>query len=338
LPTACRELSRTDTYGINTSTGYDLEGNAISQTDGKGQTTQFQYDAANRRTKAIDRLAGNTVYGYDLAGNETSIVDAEGQTTLYTYNSRGHRATETFPDHVGGSNPGDAGYGIVAYEFDPMGRSQRRTDQLGDTVTTIYDMVSRILQRDFRTRANSPSGTISDSDVMTHDRMGRMLTGASGRYSNTIAFSFDDIGRPANESLTISGQTYTTSYTHDAMNRRSGMTLPDGSVVLRTFTNRSQLHQAKLDGFTLDTRAYDAGGRHSTSTYGNGVGITHAYRVNGSLKDDLLASITTTHPGGIPSGQQVGNYSYTWDANRNKLSESITGVLSGMGFAPVTYL
>jgi RHS repeat-associated protein len=225
----------------------------------------------------------------------------------------------------------------VAFEFDPMGRLLRRTDQLGDTVTMSYDLASRMLQRDYRTRVNSPSGTISDSDVMNHDRMGRMATGVSGRYSNTVAMSYDDQGRPASESLTISGQTYTTSYAHDAMNRRSGMTYPDGSAVLRTYTNRSQLHQAKLNGVTLDTRTYDAGGRHSTSTYGNGVVITHAYRTNGSLKDDLLASITTTHPGGIPSGQQVGDYTYTWDANRNKLSESITGILSGRGFQPVTY-
>ncbi len=325
-----RELSRTDTYGNITSTGYDRNGNAISQTDGKGQTTQFQYDAADRRIRVIDRLAGNTVYGYDLNGNEISIVDAEGQTTLYAYNSRGHRSSETFPDHVGGSNPGD-GNGLGAWgwglaEKKKMFQTRRRVSLRLSPATAVLS-------------ASLPPapGLQPSARSSAHDRMGRMATGVSGRYSNTIAFSFDDMGRPASESLTISGQTYTTSYAHDAMNRRSGMTLPDGSVVLRTYTNRSQLHQAKLNGVTLDTRTYDAGGRHSTSTYGNGVVITHAYRTNGSLKDDLLASITTTHPGGIPSGQQVGDYTYTWDANRNKLSESITGILSGRGFQPVTY-
>ena len=33
------------------------------------------------------------------------------------------------------------------------------------------------------------------------------------------------------------------------------------------------------------------------------------------------------------SGAAIGGLSYTWDANQNKTSESIGGVMSGYGFA-----
>ena len=58
-------------------------------------------------------------------------------------------------------------------------------------------------QRDYRSVANSPSGTIADSDTFTFDRSGRMLTAVSGRYNNTVGYTFDPVGRKASESLTI---------------------------------------------------------------------------------------------------------------------------------------
>ena len=45
-----------------------------------------------------------------------------------------------------------------------------------------------MLQRDYRTKANSPSGTIADSDVMTYDAASRLLTGHSGwkRFQGSV--------------------------------------------------------------------------------------------------------------------------------------------------------
>ena len=42
--------------------------------------------------------------------------------------------------------------------------------------------------------------------------------------------------------------------------------------------------------------------------------------------DNTLASISY-------SGAPVGDLSYTWDANKNKTSESISGIMSGYGFS-----
>ncbi len=212
----------------------------------------------------------------------------------------------------------------------------KRTDQLGDTVTFAYDMANRLLQRDYRLKANSPAGPIADSDSFAYDRASRITSATSGRYANTLTQTYDPLGRLESESLTIAGQTYTTTRAYDPRGQLAQLTYPDGTVVERAYTPRGQLQQVKYAGTVVDTRTYDPGGRLSTSTYGNGVVTTWTYRDDGSTKrDNLLDTIATAHPAGVTD--TVGDYSYTWDANKNKTSEAITDVLSGAGFQPALY-
>ena len=107
----------------------------------------------------------------------------------------------------------------------------------------------------------------------------------------------------------------------------SGYTYPDGKQVLRSYHSNGQLHEVHHDGNLVDRRTYDPLGRMDTSTYGNGVITNHTYNA-----DDTLAAIT--HSG---SGSDIGDYSYSWDANKNKLSETISGVMSGYGFDNTAY-
>ena len=87
--------------------------------------------------------------------------------------------------------------------YDTVGRIELRTDQNGDTMTSVYDMASRVLRREYRLKANSPSGPIADQDSFTYDAASRMSTGVNGRYNNSVTHSFDLIGRLQTESLTI---------------------------------------------------------------------------------------------------------------------------------------
>ena len=273
-----------------------------------------------------DRLNGVTSQTYDKNNNLLTITDSENKVTSYEYNIRNEKIKETYADHTGG-NPGDAGYGIVEVAFDPAGRLQLRTDQNGDTQTLVYDMASRLLQRDYRTKANSPSGTIADSDVMTYDTASRLLTGHSSRYDNTIGRTYDNVGRVATESLTIASRTYTVSHEYDLRSMRKKTTYPNGSTWERSYTARRQLHETQWNSNVIDTRSYDDGGRLTDSAYGNGVTNHFAYR-----NDNLLSSISHTHPGGTATTRQVGTYSYTWDANKNKTKETISGQIPGYSF------
>ncbi|MBX3442841.1 MAG: RHS repeat-associated core domain-containing protein [Planctomyces sp.] len=97
------------------------------------------------------------------------------------------------------------------------------------------------------------------------------------------------------------------------------LTYPDGTVVERGYTARGELEELEYAGDVIDGRTYDDGGRLVSETLGNGLTVTRTYATN----ENLLAAI---------SNAAVGNYSYTWDANHNKLTETISGAISGYGF------
>ena len=69
---------------------------------------------------------------------------------------RNQKSSEQYPDHVAGTTAGQAGYDLKIFAYDPVGRPQVFTDQKGDTVTYIFDAANRLVERDYRTAANSP--------------------------------------------------------------------------------------------------------------------------------------------------------------------------------------
>jgi YD repeat-containing protein len=316
-----RNTQRTDTASAVTKTEYDKAGNAVKQIDAKNKNTFITYDARGRRKSTTDRISAATVFTYTALGQLASLTDDQAQTTSYTYNSRGNKLTETYPDHTGGT-PGSSTYGIVTFVYDNAGRVLRKQDQLGDTVTHTYDLAGRMTTRAYRTRVNSPSGTIADSDTFTFDRASRMRTAVNGRYTNTVTMTYDPIGRKATDRATISGRTYTTTSGYNARGELTRLTYPDSSIAERTYHDTGALHLLRLDGSTISTRTYDDGRRLTGETLGNGVTETRTYST-----DNLLTGISY---GG--TGTSIGNLSYTWDANKNKTSEGFGGTMSGYGF------
>ncbi|MEM6470525.1 MAG: RHS repeat-associated core domain-containing protein [Planctomycetota bacterium] len=314
-----RQTQCTDTGSDVTKSSYDLAGNKVTSTDAKNEDTTYTYDARGRQIKQTDRLGGETEFAYTDMNRLSSLTDAENQVTSYTYDSAGFKLTETYPDHTGGS-PGASTYGVVTFTPDAAGRVLRKQDQLGDTVTYNYDLAGRLTSRQYRTAANRPSGTVTDTDSFTYDDAGRTLTAVSSRYTNTITYTYDNAGRKSTEALTISGQTYTVTTAYDTQGRVSTLTYPDGTSVGRTYTDRSQLATITVASTTIDTRTYDDGGRMTASSYNNGVSESRTFN-----NDNTLASIGYT-------GAAIGNLTYGWDANKNKTSEGIAGTMSGYGF------
>ena len=123
----------------------------------RGNIATQVYDAAGRVIAAVDGLGGRVTFSYDAADRLVALTDSESQLTTYQYDSAGQKIQELYPDHVAGTSPGDAGYGIVSLTYDAAGRLQRRTDQLGDTCTHEYDLAGRLSHRDYRTRTIPPA-------------------------------------------------------------------------------------------------------------------------------------------------------------------------------------
>lgn len=313
-----RRVSCTDTAGDSTSTMFDHNSNAISRIDAKGKIISCNFDPRGRKYHSTDRINSVTEMRYDQNSNLTSITDGEGKKTQYLWNSRDLKFQCQYPDHVDGTNPGDQDYGITKLSYDAARRVLVTTDQLGDTCERNFDLANRLLARNYRTRINSPSGAITDSDSFEYDLASRNIKATSGRYDNVVESVFDEAGRETSETLTAFSRSFPVNYRFDAANRKTGITYPDRSTVQRNYTDRNQLEEVQYNGQVVNTRIYDAGSRLESNSHVNDITATYSYHA-----DDRLAGISTN---------EVGNYSYDYDANKNKISETIAGVMSGFGF------
>ena len=173
--------------------------------------------------------------------------------------------------------------------------------------------------REYRTAANSPAGTIADRDEFSYDAAGRILSATKGRYANVIGYAYDDGGRIASEFLTVGGQTYTIGRGYDDAGHLDELIYPDGTAADRLHDARGLLAAVSYGGSTVASFGYDAGGRETTRTFGNGLVTTTSYVPD----DNLLASLATPN---------VGTYSYSYDANKNRTAEAIAGTMSGYGY------
>lgn len=310
-----RRTRVTDTQGDQVEFTYDLENNILTEKDGKGKQSEAVYDARNRRKQETDRLNGTTYFTYDNNGNITLVTDAESEATAYDYDERNLLVKETYPDTS-----------VVEYQYDAADRMIRKTDKQGDTIALTYDPVDRLLQTDYRLAANSPHGAIEDSDVFAYDKAMRVTSAQSTRYNNTVHLTYDEIGRPASESLTISGQTYVVARHYDQRSQLDSVTYPDGSVVTRNYTARGNLLDVSYDrpdsaaSFQIDSRSYDIGGRLKDRTCGNGLKTSLTYRDDGQV-----ATIELTNPN---TNVTLDSFSYGYDPNKNVLSELRTQAMA----------
>lgn len=76
---------------------YDAAGNLIKTTDALGRATQFQYDAAGRRTAMIFPDQAKRSYAYDAAGQLIAETDELGNVTKRRYDAWGNLLTTTDP-------------------------------------------------------------------------------------------------------------------------------------------------------------------------------------------------------------------------------------------------
>jgi hypothetical protein len=139
-----------------------------------------------------------------------------------------------------------------------------------------------------------------------------------GGVSNQIARAYDAASRLTSETLTYSagvdmGIPLQIGYGYDNGDRLTALTYPDGSVIARSYTARNELQQIWDGGISQQVRTYDAGGRLTSSLFGNNRTESRTY-VPG---DVLVASIMTP----ATSGAAISNFTYTYDANKRKLTE-----------------
>jgi RHS repeat-associated protein/uncharacterized repeat protein (TIGR01451 family) len=289
------------TYPDLTTTRYTVDGagNILTTTDQAGRVTTETYDNFNRPVSIAD-AAGNVMqFGYDADSNVTRLTDAAGRVTSFQYDNLGHRTGRVLPLGMAETSAYDAAGNLAA-----------RTDFNGKTASYQYDPLNRLLSRipdaslgqptvSFTYTPTGKRASMSDASgttFYTYDNRDRLLTKATPE--GTLTYRYDAAGN-VKSIASSNAANASAAYAYDALNRVSSVTdnllLAQGSPAVSTFT-------------------YDAVGNLSSYTYPNGV-LTTATR-------DPLNRLTQI---GSTKGVGLANFSYTLDANGNRLSAAELG-------------
>ena len=216
-----------------TNIGFDLNGEAISQTDPLNQTTAQTLDGLRR--PVATRFADNTqsAQAFNALDQLTAVTDPKGVATTYSRNAFGEVSAEASPD-----------MGSISYQRNAAGEVIGSLDSNNNATSITRDALGRPL---VVTRTN-PNSTATHVSTYTYDTGS---TGAQTGYlvsmqdpSGTTTYQRDSFGRVLAKTQQINDNpaapgTYTTRYTYSTGPNRgelASITYPSG---LKAIYNRS---------------------------------------------------------------------------------------------------
>ncbi len=298
--TSCADTQE-QAEGKSRSTTYNASGAVLTQVDTKGAVTSNSYDLRDRLVTTTERATGVVAFAYNAKGQRTSVTDQLGKVTSYQFNPRGELIKTI-----------NADASVDETVFDALGRKIKVIHPGGNSAVMAYDLASRLLSRNYFAAS---SGIAESTDSFTYDLASRPVT--ANNADALISYSYDSIGRRSSLTQTIDGLAKTVNFVYDAANRLLSRS-PEGlAVESRTFTNRGQLAQVKLDAQVVADFAYDQVGRETSRTYGNGLNTTSGY----SRADNLITSITV-------AGKPELSFGYSYDSNKNVTAEQRGGSMA----------
>ena len=276
-----------ETIDGNTLTNaYDAAGRRVERTTPSGIATRWSYDVAGQPV-AMAGTAGTLAFGYDAAGRETGRLLGPGAALSRTFDTAGRPMSEGIWAYPG-QDAASPGVDTV-----PVQLQARIFDFLRDgTPTRIQDALRG--ERDFETDAEGRVIRVQGARwqaAYAYDALGnltatsdtanpdlpegpREITGTYVRRAGNEVLERDAAGRVMRRTRrTISGQTKTVTYTWDAENRLTRVTLPDGTTWSYRYDplgrRIAKAHHA-ADGTSLETIGFAWDGPRLVEEYRTG--------------------------------------------------------------------
>ena len=217
-----------------TNIGFDLNGDAISQTDPLNQTTRQTLDGLRRpvATRFADNSAASQ--SYNQLDQLTSVTDPKGVATSYTRNAFGEVVREASAD-----------MGSITYQRNTAGEVTGSTDANGNNMQITRDALGRPLT----VTRTSAAGTTAHVTTYAYDTGG---TGAQTGYlasmqdpSGGTTYQRDSFGRITSKTQLVNDNpaapgTYTTRYSY-AMGDLASITYPSGLKAIYTRSLSGQI-------------------------------------------------------------------------------------------------
>ncbi|MEM9385498.1 MAG: RHS repeat-associated core domain-containing protein [Pseudomonadota bacterium] len=289
---------------------YTLAGDLALVRRADGREVSLRYDDAGRLVE-VTEPDGMTTLAYDPSTGELNqIASTDGVTLSYEY-AAGVKTRESWSGAVDG---------YVGYAYDAKGRVSA-LDINGSIVSYGYDADDEITSVDALTLTYDEStgdllsvsaGVVTES--FTYNAFGELTShqvtaGASILYD--AEYVLDGLGRIAQATVTIEGDTMVSSYAYDAAGRLTSATV-DGTPTDYVFDendNRLDLGATynaldQVQSLGTTTFAYNGDGDRVARTQ-SGVTTLYEYSALGQLRsvDDGTTSVTYLNDG---EGRRVG--------------------------------
>ncbi|RKP52534.1 LysM peptidoglycan-binding domain-containing protein [Trinickia fusca] len=281
--------------------------------------TSYTYDAAGRRTSALDAAGNKTLFFYDQDGRLTHTVNALGEVEERQYDALGqlvgtvHYGTRiALPGLSGGlesaalanalnaiRNPALDSRTTVTYTSTGLVASSK--DALGNATTNSYDAFG-----DIQSSTTPIDATHALTRTFTYDHRGLQTSATSDPLGTAAATStqYDAFGR-AIRSVDANGNVRTQRY--DRLGRVVQTFDPTNANVVTTYDAFDRV-LTKTDASGTVTYNYSTAGRSLTVKSAEGVSVTMVHTRNGQT-----ASVT----------DGLGNVTqYTYDKNGNLIQTS----------------
>jgi RHS repeat-associated protein len=288
--------------GSTESWTWDAEGNRTSHTDPTGATTRFEYTHFGKLTARTGADGARYEFRYDKELRLTEVTGPHGLTWTYTYDAAGRLVSET-----------DFDGRTVTYELDAAGRTTARTTPLGERITTAYDLMDRVVEKD-------SGGEITR---YVYDPAGRLVTLTSP--TSSLVLDRDITGLLTAE--TVNGRI--TQYEYDAAGALISRTTPSG--VRSRYAHDAAGRRARVTADTYEMLiARDERGREVARILGDGpaaVTLASAWDRTGRL-----ASRTVT------AGQRAvcsRAYGYRSDGHLERVTDGLSGLELMIDLDPV---
>jgi RHS repeat-associated protein len=302
-----------------------------TNTDGRGSSWQYQYDANGYVTKSTapdatsmtyvydpntlmiatktDANGHVTSYQYDSNGNLTRLTDALGHVTTYTYEPTFNQMTSMTDPRGRVTTWSYDANGNRVLETDPLSQTRHWTYDSHGNVLTETDKNGNITSYNYDSQGNRIKMTDALSNVtnMTYDSVGNMLTitDANGHTTTSV---YDGLNRRIQE---IDATNHTTSYTFDGEGNRTQITDRNSHATVFQYDLRQRLIKVIDPAGQADTYLYDGNDNRVSTTDRNSHTTTSQYDVQNRLIQ------TTDALGGVDgiAYDSVGNVLTQTDAN-----------------------
>ncbi|WP_230970566.1 RHS repeat domain-containing protein [Nitrogeniibacter aestuarii] len=335
-----REIRSINGQSAATDYLHDAEDRLTHEINPLSETRQWQYNALGNLKAEVDALNATTQIVPDANGQAEAVIAANGAKTSFQVNGLGQVLFEGSPDR-----------GNITYGYDAAGNLVSRTFASGITEVRTYDAASRPESIRYVKGATTYWRKF---DYQWNPRGQLERLNAAG---GNMKYEYDALGRVTRNLFSVMGPGMDVRYAYDNAGRLSRITYPSGRQLDIGYDTAGRIDNLAMAPYQLvsgvlyhpfgpvrqmtllnglvHTRELDANGLPSRITLG-GVATDYGYDLAGRITtlDDTSGSAYDQSFGYDAAGRitgyngHPGPRGYTYDANGNRTSDTIAGMLT----------